>query len=171
MSLNVWRFVALLLGALALTMESAHVLELPQKLAYDAQFYAAVNGTLYRWFAVVGGAVQVGSIAAAAVLAYLSRNRRRSFPWALGAAVALLLAFGVWLGAVEPVNLQVADVQRSTPEAVPVIWARLRDRWEWGHAAGFVVQLAGYCALVASVLAELRHAERLRRVDRRSELA
>ena len=35
--LNICRFVTLLLAALALTMESAHVLELPQKLAYDPQ--------------------------------------------------------------------------------------------------------------------------------------
>jgi hypothetical protein len=35
-----------LLAGLALTMESAHVLELPQKMQYDADFYAAVNGSL-----------------------------------------------------------------------------------------------------------------------------
>jgi hypothetical protein len=33
-------------AALALTMESAHVLELPQKLQYDAALYAAVSTTL-----------------------------------------------------------------------------------------------------------------------------
>ena len=32
MSLRVSRFITLLLAALALTMESAHVLELPQKM-------------------------------------------------------------------------------------------------------------------------------------------
>ena len=169
MWLNILRFVTLLLAALALTMESAHVLELPQKLAYDAQLYATVNGTLYLWFAVVGGTYQVGSILAAALLAYASRNKRRSFPWTLGGAIALALAFGVWLAVVQPVNLEVADAQRSAPDAIPVIWARLRARWEWGHAAGFVVQLAGYCMLLASVLVELRHAER-RRAERRAEV-
>jgi len=36
MSLRAWRFVTLLLATLSLTMESAHVLELPQKLSLDA---------------------------------------------------------------------------------------------------------------------------------------
>jgi hypothetical protein len=30
----------------------------------------------------------------------------------------------------------------------------LRDRWEYGHAAGFVLQLFGFSALVISVLVE-----------------
>jgi hypothetical protein len=49
------RFVTLLLTALALTMTSAHVLEMPQKMHYEAELYSAVNTTLYRYFAVVGG--------------------------------------------------------------------------------------------------------------------
>jgi hypothetical protein len=75
MLLRVWRFITLLLTALALTMESAHVLELPQKMQYDAQFYSAVNTTMYRYFVVVGGVFQVGSIVAAFVLAFLVRKR------------------------------------------------------------------------------------------------
>jgi hypothetical protein len=54
MFLRAWRFLALVLAALALTMTSAHVLELPQKMRYDAELYAAVNTTLYRHFATVG---------------------------------------------------------------------------------------------------------------------
>jgi hypothetical protein len=34
------------------------------------------------------------------------------------------------------------------------LWARLGNRWEHGHAGRFVVHLAGFRALVASVLAE-----------------
>jgi hypothetical protein len=49
MLLRTWRHLTLLLAALALTMTSAHVLELPQKMTLDLPFYAAVNGTLYRW--------------------------------------------------------------------------------------------------------------------------
>jgi hypothetical protein len=32
----------------------------------------------------------------------------------------------------------------------------LRDRWEYGHVVGFVFTLAGFCALVVSVLLETR---------------
>jgi hypothetical protein len=45
MGIRAWRFITLLLAALALTMESAHVLELPQKMQYDTQMYSAVNTT------------------------------------------------------------------------------------------------------------------------------
>jgi len=66
----------------------------------------------------------------------------------------LLLAFGVWLAVVAPVNSDVADALRSAPESVPMLWLRLRNRWEYGRAAGFVLQLVGFCALVLSVLME-----------------
>jgi hypothetical protein len=51
-------------------------------------------------------------------------------------------------------NEEVADALRSAPESVPMVWLRLRNRWEYGHVAGFVLQLAGFCALVLSVLME-----------------
>ena len=71
MFLKTRRCTTIVLAALALTMESAHVLELPQKMQYDTQMYAAVNTTLYRYFAIVGGVYQVGSIVMAAVLTFL----------------------------------------------------------------------------------------------------
>jgi len=154
MSLRAWRFATLLLAALALTMESAHVLELPQKMHYAAELYAAVNTTLYRYFAIVGGVYQIGSILAAAVLAFLVRKRRSAFEWTLAGALCLLLTFGVWVAVVAPVNAQVAEALRSAPESVPAVWMALRNRWEYGHAAGFAVQLLGVCALILSVVLE-----------------
>jgi hypothetical protein len=154
MSLTVWRFATLMLAALSLTMESAHVLELPQKMQYEAQMYAAVNGSLYRYFAIVGGVYQIGSIVAASVLAWLVRKRRPAFRWTLAGASSLVLAFGIWLAVVAPVNAEVGEALRSAPQAVPALWMELRQRWEYGHAAGFVVQLAGLAALVVSLLVE-----------------
>ena len=154
MSLRTWRFITLLLAALALTMESAHVLEMPQKMQYDAQMYAAVNTTLYRYFAVVGGIYQIGSIVAAVMLAFLVRAHRPSFGWTVGGALSLVLAFGIWLAIVAPVNSVVAEALRSAPDSVPTLWMDLRLRWEYGHLAGFVAQLVGLGALVISVLVE-----------------
>src|SRR5215510_10549884 len=154
MFLKIWRCITIVLAALALTMESAHVLELPQKMQYNAQMYAAVNTTLYRYFAIVGGVYQVSSIVAAAILVFLVRKHRSAFGWTLAGALCLLLAFGLWLAVVAPVNSEVAEALRSAPESVPTVWMRLRTRWEYGHAAGFVVQLIGFCALVLAVLVE-----------------
>lgn len=154
MSLKAWRFVALLLAALSLTMESAHVLELPQKMQYDAQMYAAVNGTLYRYFAIVGGLYQLGSIVAAGVLAWLVRRRRPAFGWTLAGALLLGLAFAVWLAAVAPVNGQIAEAMLVAPDSVPALWTQLRARWEYGHAAGFIVQVIAFACLLISMLVE-----------------
>jgi len=148
-----WRFITLVLAALALTMESAHLLELPQKMQYGAQMYSAVNGTLYKYFAIVGGTYQIGSILASGSLSFLVR-RRTALVWTLVGFVFLLLAFGLWLAVVAPVNSEIADALRSAPESVPTLWLRLRGRWESGHVVGFVLQLIGFCALVFSVLIE-----------------
>jgi hypothetical protein len=153
-SLRTARFVTLLLAALSLTMESAHVLEMPQKMQYDAQLYSAVNGTLYRYFAIVGGVYQVGSIVAAFMLCILLRRLRPSFQWTLAGALCLALAFGIWLAVVAPVNSEVAEAARSAPASLPALWMELRARWEYGHAAGFVLQLLGFGALLISVLAQ-----------------
>ena len=167
MFLKTWRCITIVLAALALTMESAHMLELPQKMQYDAQMYAAVNTTLYRYFAIVGGVYQVSSIVMAAVLTFLVRKRRPSFGWTLTGACGLLLAFGIWLAVVAPVNSQVSEALRSAPESVPTVWIRLCHQWEYGHVAGFIVQLVGLCALVLSVLVETaQRPPQARREDR-----
>ena len=88
MGLRIARFAALLLAALSLTMTSAHVLELPQKMQYSAELYAAVNGTLYRQFAIVGGVYTIAAIVAAAVLVVLARRHGAGFGWALAARSA-----------------------------------------------------------------------------------
>ncbi len=158
MALSALRFVTLMLAALSLTMESAHILEMPQKLQYDPQLYTAVNGSLYLYFAIVGGMYQVGAILAAALLAIFVRRHPAMFrPTWIGAAF-LGAAFLVWAVVVSPVNQEIATVLGADPSQVPARWMSLRYRWEFGHAAGFILQLIGYAALVISVLAAIpRH--------------
>lgn len=161
MVLKLWRVVTLLLAALSLTAESAHVLEMPQKLAYDAKMYTAVNASLYKYFAIVGGSWQVSAIVAAGLLAFAIRGRRPAFGWTVTGAALLLAAFAVWAAAVAPVNGTIAQAFSEQPRSVPGLWMGLRERWEYGHAAGFVLQLLGLGALLISVVLETpRHAYR-----------
>jgi hypothetical protein len=152
--LTFMRFVSIVLAGLALTMTSAHVLELPQKMTYTAEMYSAVNTTLYRYFAIVGGIYQIGGILAAGVTALLMWQRRLPFRWALAGFGLLLLSFVSWLVFVQPVNQQVAAAMQSSPETLPSLWMQLRGRWEYGHAAGFAIHLLGFCALAISLLRE-----------------
>ena len=146
-----WRFITIVLAALALTMTSAHVLELPQKMTYAAEMYAAVNTTLYRYFAIIGGPYQIGSIVSAIVLTMLV-YRSVTFRWALAGTLLFIAAFVSWLILVLPVNREIAAALEASPQAVPALWLQLRDRWEYGHVTGFVLHFAGFCALVISVV-------------------
>jgi hypothetical protein len=151
-----WRSITIVLSALALTMTSAHVLELPQKMAYGAEMYAAVNTTLYRYFAIIGGPYQIGAIVSAIVLTMLVRHRSVTFRWALVGTLLLIAAFVSWLILVLPVNREVAAALEASPQTVPSLWLQLRERWEYGHATGFVLHLAGFCALVISAVRDPR---------------
>jgi len=139
--------IALTLTALGLAPGAAHVLELPVKLAYPPSLYAAVTGSLYLWFGIVGGAVQVA--AALAVTALGVRVRREpGGAWVIASAVALLASLLLWGAIVAPVNAVWQEFQGASPDALIGAYALLRPRWEYGHVAAFVAWFAGWCGLV-----------------------
>ena len=142
----------LVLAALALGTTWAHVLELPQKLRLDPAAYAAVNGALYRWFALAGAPVSLAAIACAAALAWTTRRDPHARRWTVAGAVLLALWLASWVLLVQPVNAQVADALRTAPAGVPALWQELRGRWEGGHADGFALELAGFVALAVGAL-------------------
>lgn len=71
----------------------------------------------------------------------------------LAGVLAYFIAFGVWLAVVQPVNATVATASAIAPESLPQLWMTLRSRWEYGHAAGFVLELLGFASLLWSVFA------------------
>ncbi len=154
MVLQVWRFLTLLLAALGLTMGAAHLLELPPRMHYDAQLYTAVTSTLYRLYGIVGGAVQVGALLAAAVLCWLVKGRR-SFRLTLAGAFSLAGSLGLWAALVQPVNAAWRQALLADPASAPEAYLSLRPRWEYGHVAAFAAWLVGLSFLLASVLAEI----------------
>lgn len=143
--MRVHRFIALLSSALALTMTSAHVLEMPQKLSWDYNLYAKVNGSLYLYFAIIGGVYEVVALIATGTLAWRVRHRPAG-SWTIGAAACLAISFLSWLVIVEPVNLAIGD---------GASWEGLRTRWEVGHLVGFVLMLAGFSALAVGTVQEV----------------
>ena len=145
------RFVVLLAAALTLTMEAAHVLELPQKMQYEPEMYAAVNSTMYRYFALVGGPLTILTLVTGAALVIALRNRP-GFRWTLVGVLAYFVAFGVWLAVVQPVNSTVASAAATEPASLPQLWMTLRARWEYGHLTGFILELVGLASLLWSVL-------------------
>src|SRR5215211_3242055 len=131
--------VAVVLAALTTGVAFAHTLELPQKLDYDAATWTQLQHSLYRYFAVVGGPLEVATIIAAVVFAVRARGLRGGRLAAVGAA-CFVLALGWWFAVVKTSN---AEVGRWAVDAVPSDWRRWRAQWERGHAGHFVVTFAG----------------------------
>jgi hypothetical protein len=156
MALHVVRFVALMLVGLGMTLGAAHALELPQKMDYDPELYAAVTSTMYRYYGLVGGPVQVLGVLAVGALCWSARGRRAAFRWTLAALVALVVSLVMWAALVQPVNAEWGRVLASDRAAAPAAYARLRPRWEYGHVAAFIAWLAGFALLVISVVVEVR---------------
>lgn len=83
--MRIWRFVALMLTALTMGLAFAHALELRPKLEYEPWLYLKLHRTLYWGFGTIGGAVDVGALLAAIVLAFVVRGRHPAFLWAVPA--------------------------------------------------------------------------------------
>ncbi|MGV3722169.1 MAG: hypothetical protein ACO1SX_14765, partial [Actinomycetota bacterium] len=146
MWLTICRFVTLLVVGLGLAMGAAHVLELPQKMQFSPELYAAVNAKMYRYFGLAGAVLTVGGIVSSVILMWMVRDRP-SFPLTAAGTICLAVSLVLWLTLVAPVNNHIAELLRLSPDTVPDVWMRLRDRWEYGHVLVFLSWLLGYCYL------------------------
>jgi hypothetical protein len=151
MLLRTWRFLTILFVALDTGLAFCHALELPAKMQLDARLWLTAQHGLYEMFGSVGAVVDVGGVLAAIVLVILVRNRRPSFGWTLGSTICMAAALVAWFIFVAPMN---AETARWTLETIPADWARVRDQWEYSHAARFAIQCVGLALLVVSVLVE-----------------
>jgi hypothetical protein len=151
MYLTILRFLTMVLAALGLAPGAAHVLEMPVKLSYAPELYAAVTSTLYQFFGVIGGAIQVVALLSACLLCWRLR-KTNAFRFTLWGAVSLTVSLVIWGTVVAPVNADWTEALRGVPESIPIAYARLRSRWEYGHAAAFLAWLLGFCCLQLSVL-------------------
>lgn len=143
-------FAALVLSALTVGMAFAHTLEAPQKFGYGASRWTVLTQTLYRYFAVVGGPIEVANLVVLILLGVVVRRRRSGAALLVFAAVGCFAAaLAVWAVVVQPVNAHVASWSAS---AVPADWRVWRGRWEYGHVGRFVLMIVGYGLLVLVTL-------------------
>jgi hypothetical protein len=140
--------VAVVAAALTMGLTFAHTLELPQKLAYDAAMWTRIQQSLYLWFGVIGGAVEVAAVIASVVFAVRTRGRPGGRLPTAGAAL-FVTALAWWVVVVNTAN---AEIGGWTVGAVPSDWERWRAQWEFGHAAHFVLTLAGFLALLLATV-------------------
>jgi hypothetical protein len=152
MLVKIWRLVTIMLTALSMGTALCHLLEMPAKITYEGALWLTLLQTLYPpAFGTIGAFFEVGAVVTAVMLAFLVR-RRPAFVWTLLGALCLVVAhaaFWIW---VAPVN---ATMSPLTPETLSADWMRLRNQWEYTHAARAVLQIVALGALVFSILVEI----------------
>lgn len=139
------RVVTLFAAALTLGASFAHVLELPQKVGWDATLWVTVEHSLYRWFGIVGGPLEVLTVGCAITLAVRTARAKLPGGGARPAAVLFTLALVEWAAVVQTANGQIGS---WSLDAIPADWTRWRAQWEYGHAGHFVLLLLGFAVLL-----------------------
>jgi hypothetical protein len=135
--------VAVVLAGLTMGLAFAHTLELPQKLDYDAATWTRIQHSLYRYFAVIGGPLEVATVLAAVVFAVRAhRLRGGGWPWSVLSARGCpgVVVYGVEHGQRRGWSLG------GGCGAVGL--ASLAGQREFGHGGHFVVTFAGFLALL-----------------------
>jgi hypothetical protein len=148
-ALNVAFFMALVASALVLGPAVAHLFSLPSKIGLAREEYFIVQKA-YRGWSQIGWllAIQLASLASAAFLARVERRILVPTVLALACVAAAQMVF--WLFTY-PAN--VATANWTLP---PLGWQALRHQWEYSHAAGAALQIAGFSLLSVAVLARRR---------------
>jgi hypothetical protein len=152
MSLFFWRLAALLLAALSLAPSYAHMLEAPPRLTrWSPELWreATVFGGQYQYFAIIGGPIDVAVIIATAVAAYLLRDQRPVFWFALAGAVLFAASMVCFFAIVQPANAVLAT---WTPGPAPADFFAVRNRWETGHIVITIIEFFGLIAVALSAL-------------------
>jgi hypothetical protein len=150
------RFAAMMLAALTLGLGFCHLMQLPSRLGWDQYLWvgSTVQGGLYAAFGSVGAVIFLATVIVLALNAYLTREHGRpGFRLALIAALLFAAALVLWWVLVYPVSVELAKWVNGP---VPSDWTDYRARWEWGHAIIALVELLGFAALIAAVLADTR---------------
>jgi hypothetical protein len=139
------RFASLLFAALALAPATAHLAELPNKVALPAAAYLAVQ-QIYRGWALFGFVV-AGALAS--TLAFTILAWRRGLPIALP-----LFAFLCIVGTQIVFWTHTAPANSATEQwtMLPQNWQTLRTQWEYSHALSAVLNLAALLALIGAVV-------------------
>jgi hypothetical protein len=137
-------FLAIVLTALALGPGMAHVMELPNKLPMSREAYLTVQ-RVYRGRNRLA-VVVIGALIATLILTLSVEGN--AFAPALIAFLAIVATQIVFWVFTFPVN----RVTRNWT-TVPEDWQRLRDRWEFSHAASAVLN---FIAVVCVTIAALR---------------
>ena len=136
--LGAFRFLVLIVTAVALIPGGAHLFELPNKIGLPQDDYFVVQG-IYRGWALFGAVIIPAALANLA-LAILLRRDRRAFWLAFAAFLLIAASLAVFFTWTLPANQATANWSIA-----PANWATLRLQWEYSHAVNGVLTFAALC--------------------------
>lgn len=147
-----WSILAAVMAALSVGPSFAHVLEsAPRLTKWSPSLWreTTVFNAQFQLFAVIGAPLDVAAIGCPGLLAWMLRNDRPAFWYALAAAVLYAVSLAMWFALVKPAN----DILATwMPGPIPENFEAIRLRWETGHmiVAGF--KAVGFVSLVVALL-------------------
>jgi uncharacterized membrane protein len=159
--------IAVLMVAFAMSMATAHALELPGKLRLDEQSYMTVQTIYYPGFTIGGIGEPLAGIVIL-ILLLLSRDQRTSFWWILVAFVAVVGMHIVFWFVTQPMNrywlkhhkmgkagARFFSVVQDDPTDPSIAshpdWKHYRNRWEYSHVARAILSAIVLTALVIAI--------------------
>jgi hypothetical protein len=146
MRLRVVQFLAVVLTALALVPDGAHVFALLNKINLGAEQYFIVQN-IYRGWALFG-VLLIGALLADLALALVLRRRGGApFVLALLGFCGVALTLGVFFLWTYPANQATANWT-----TIPEHWEQLRRQWEYSHAFNAVITFLALCSVTLSVV-------------------
>jgi hypothetical protein len=147
MATAIWWLLSMGCVALALVPAGVHLAELPNKFRLPAHDYLVVQ-QLYAGWSLFGTVVS-GALLSTGVLTVLERREPRVLS-------ATVLAFLCILGTQIAFWVFTQPVNRATGNwtVLPENWMQLRNRWEFSHAAGAVLNLIALGALIYAAVSQ-----------------
>jgi Flp pilus assembly protein TadB len=139
------QFLSIILIAVYMVPQAAHLIEYPGKMAMDRESYFAVQQIYSGWS--LSAIPLFGAILATLALAFFGRAQRLPMTLAGLASVLMVLVLIVFFMRVAPMNT-VTEQWTTLPEA----WEPIRAQWENGHAVNAVIT---FVALVCATLSAL----------------
>jgi hypothetical protein len=151
-SLRTLSYASIAFTVLTLVPAMAHLFEMPAKMRMSAADYLAVQ-QLYQGWAVLG-VFTVLAIVCVATWTYYSRRltNKETFNWVSSALVCLVASQIVYWSFTFPA-IRATENWTTLPDN----WMKLRNYWEYSHAAnaGFLA-LATVCLLTAALIVPKR---------------
>lgn len=147
------QFLSIILIAVYMVPQAAHLIEYPGKMAMDRDAYFAVQQIYAGWS--YSAIPMFGAIIATLALAFVSRDQGLAAGLAAAAFALMVLVLVLFFLRVAPMNTM-TDQWTTLPDD----WEPVRAQWENGHFTNAIITFAALvCATLSALIWKPRRAD------------